>query len=103
MVSRRRKPDSTKHSPPVKLLLLPMLPASDSGKAYFETLGLDIRDEWSFFKLLDQDGDGIVETWPAGLGPRSTEAKFVLMLFPCRPYTMILQYTAEPDYLKENF
>jgi len=29
-------------------------------RAYFETLGLDIRDDWSFFKLLDQDGDGIV-------------------------------------------
>ena len=25
-------------------------------KAYFETLGLDIWDAWSFFKLLDLDG-----------------------------------------------
>jgi len=30
-------------------------------KAYFETLGLDIWDAWSFFKLLDLDGGGAVE------------------------------------------
>ncbi|CAE7443123.1 Cacna1h [Symbiodinium natans] len=29
-------------------------------RAYFESLGLDIRDDWTFFKLLDEDRDGIV-------------------------------------------
>ena len=44
-----------------------MPPPPDLLEAYFETLGLDIRDDWSFFKLLDQDGDGIVETWHTSL------------------------------------
>jgi len=30
-------------------------------REYFETLGLDVEDAWSFFKLLDQDGGGSVE------------------------------------------
>ncbi|CAE7883826.1 CACNA1F, partial [Symbiodinium microadriaticum] len=34
---------------------------SPAVKAYFETLGLDIWDAWSFFKLLDLDGGGAVE------------------------------------------
>jgi len=30
-------------------------------REYFETLGLDVEDAWSFFKLLDRDGGGSVE------------------------------------------
>ncbi|CAE7204681.1 unnamed protein product, partial [Symbiodinium sp. KB8] len=30
-------------------------------REYFETLGLDVWDPWSFFKLLDSDGGGFVE------------------------------------------
>lgn len=30
-------------------------------RAYFETLGLDVWDAWSFFKLLDSDGGGSVD------------------------------------------
>eukprot|EP00435_Cladocopium_sp_Y103_P029854 s2779_g7.t1 len=30
-------------------------------REYFESLGLDISDAWSFFKLLDMDGGGAVE------------------------------------------
>eukprot|EP00434_Breviolum_minutum_P005824 symbB.v1.2.005135.t1/scaffold226.1/size261315/14 len=30
-------------------------------KEYFESLGLDVSDAWSFFKLLDADGGGSVE------------------------------------------
>ena len=55
----RRRPYITTHH----LKFFPMPPPPDLLEAYFETLGLDIRDDWSFFKLLDQDGDGIVETW----------------------------------------
>lgn len=28
---------------------------------YFETLGINVYDAWSFFKLLDEDGGGSVE------------------------------------------
>lgn len=28
---------------------------------YFQTLGLDVWDAWSFFKLLDKDSGGAVE------------------------------------------
>ncbi|CAE7763345.1 ANK1 [Symbiodinium pilosum] len=34
---------------------------SPAVREYFETLGLDVWDSWSFFKLLDQDGGGLVE------------------------------------------
>jgi len=34
---------------------------SPAVREYFETLGLDVWDAWSFFKLLDQDGGGLVE------------------------------------------
>lgn len=34
---------------------------SDEVREYFETLGLDVWDAWSFFKLLDRDGGGSVE------------------------------------------
>ena len=30
-------------------------------KGYLETLGLDVWDAWSFFKLLDTDGGGAIE------------------------------------------
>lgn len=30
-------------------------------RIYFESLGLDVTDAWSFFKLLDSDGGGAVE------------------------------------------
>lgn len=30
-------------------------------KAFFESLDLDVWDAWSFFKLLDSDGGGMVE------------------------------------------
>ena len=30
-------------------------------REYFETLGLSVWDAWSFFKLLDADGGGLVE------------------------------------------
>ncbi|CAE6951294.1 Cacna1c [Symbiodinium natans] len=34
---------------------------SPAVREYFETLGLDVWDAWSFFKLLDLDGGGAVE------------------------------------------
>jgi len=34
---------------------------SPAVRDYFETLGLDVWDPWSFFKLLDTDGGGVVE------------------------------------------
>lgn len=34
---------------------------SDSVTTYFEALGLDVWDAWSFFKLLDSDGGGSVD------------------------------------------
>ena len=34
---------------------------SQAVREYFETLGLDVWDPWSFFKLLDSDGGGFVE------------------------------------------
>ncbi|CAK9004452.1 Ankyrin-1 [Durusdinium trenchii] len=34
---------------------------SPAVRNYFETLGLDVWDPWSFFKLLDSDGGGSVE------------------------------------------
>mmetsp|Transcript_10883 Transcript_10883/g.26083 ORF Transcript_10883/g.26083 Transcript_10883/m.26083 type:complete len:613 (+) Transcript_10883:3-1841(+) len=34
---------------------------SPAVREYFETLGLDVWDPWSFFKLLDEDGGGLVE------------------------------------------
>jgi len=34
---------------------------SPAVREYFETLGLDVWDAWSFFKLLDLDGGGSVE------------------------------------------
>ena len=30
-------------------------------REYFETLGINVYDAWSFFKLLDADGGGFVE------------------------------------------
>ena len=29
-------------------------------RVYFESLGLDVSDAWSFFKLLDEDGGAVV-------------------------------------------
>ena len=34
---------------------------SPAVQQYFQTLGLDVWDAWSFFKLLDQDAGGSVE------------------------------------------
>jgi len=34
---------------------------SPAVRQYFEALGLDVWDAWSFFKLLDTDGGGSVE------------------------------------------
>ena len=39
--------------------LWPML--FEAVKAFFESLDLDVWDAWSFFKLLDSDGGGMVE------------------------------------------
>ncbi|CAE7443166.1 unnamed protein product [Symbiodinium natans] len=30
-------------------------------REYFESVGLDVRDAWTFFRLLDQDGSGVVD------------------------------------------
>ena len=35
-------------------------------RTYFETMGLNIWDAWSFFKLLDTDGGGMVEAAKRG-------------------------------------
>mmetsp|Transcript_53978 Transcript_53978/g.85898 ORF Transcript_53978/g.85898 Transcript_53978/m.85898 type:complete len:143 (+) Transcript_53978:293-721(+) len=41
---------------------------SQAVREYFETLGLDVWDPWSFFKLLDSDGGGFVEVEEFFLG-----------------------------------
>jgi len=30
-------------------------------RQYFESVGLDVRDAWTFFRLLDSDGSGVVD------------------------------------------
>ena len=36
--------------------------SSQEVREYFESLGLDVWDAWTFFKLLDSDSGGAVET-----------------------------------------
>ena len=35
--------------------------SSDIVKDYFEMLELDVRDAWTFFRLLDQDGGSAID------------------------------------------
>ena len=46
---------------PIYTVLICIDPFGSVEARYFETLGINVYDAWSFFKLLDEDGGGSVE------------------------------------------